>query len=161
MKTNNSQKTNQTSPNIPNSVPPIQTVEKNNKILPFLPHNKKSLRTLPIVLSTPNKVPDYNILTLPSPNNRRPLSYERSRSNKNASYQSKHQLNKLSHPAHTLHTTNKNSKNNNTFILTNPFSSDPINNNNIDYTKKTKKSENINKNKSNSLNPKYPTTHNK
>ena len=41
LKTNNSQKTNQTFPNIPNNVPPNQTVERNKKILPFVSHNKK------------------------------------------------------------------------------------------------------------------------
>jgi len=35
LKITKSQKTNQTSPNIPNSVPPIQTVEKNKKSYRF------------------------------------------------------------------------------------------------------------------------------
>ena len=80
LKITKSQKTNQTSPNIPNRVLPIQTVEK--KILPFLSYNKKSHRTLLVVLSPPNKPSDYTIPILPSPNNRRFQSSERSRSKK-------------------------------------------------------------------------------
>ena len=71
LKTNNSQKINQPLPNIPHSVIPNQTVERNKKILPLVSHYNKSQRTLPVVIFTPNKLRAYTIPMLPSPQNRR------------------------------------------------------------------------------------------
>ena len=59
LKTNNSQKINQTLSNIPHSVIPNQTVERNN-ILPCVSHNNKSQCTLPhldfVMYPNPNRV---------------------------------------------------------------------------------------------------------
>ena len=155
MKTNNSQKINQILPNIPHSVIPNQTVERNKKILPFVSHNNKSQRTLPVVIFPPNKLRAYTIPILPSPQNRRLQSSVRSRSNKNASYQSKKQTKKLSNPAPTLHITKKQSKLYNTFLHTNLFSSDSIGNSNLDSANKTNMSDNNNHNKLTPIHPKH------
>ena len=82
LKPKNTQKTNHISPIINNIVLPNQTVEKNKEILPFLSHNYKSHRTLPVVLFPLNKPRDYTISTLPTPNNRRFQPSDRSRSKK-------------------------------------------------------------------------------
>ena len=120
-------------------------------------NNKKSQRTLPVVIIPLSKPRVYTIPILPSPQHRRLQSSARSRSNKNAFYQSKKQLKKLSNPAPTVHITNKQSKLYNTFLHTNLFSPDSISNTNIDSLNKTKMVDNNNHNKLIPIHPRHPS----
>ena len=87
LKTNNFQKIDQTLVRIPHTVFTNQAVESNTKNLPSVSNNKKSQHTLPVVSIPPSKPHAYTVPILSSQQNRRLQSSDRSRSNKNTSYQ--------------------------------------------------------------------------
>ena len=87
LENNNFQKIDQTLDRIPHTIFQNQAVESNTKILPSVSHNKKAQHKLPVVIIPPSKPRAYTVPVLSSQQNRRLQSSDRSRSNKNASYQ--------------------------------------------------------------------------